>query len=298
MEAAFVNVVRPGDVVVVGVNGLFGERMCDVAGRLGAEVVRVEAPWGEPLDPEALLDAHPRPAVIAVVHAETSTGVRNDVDAARRRARATRCSWSTASRRSAASRSRSTAGGSTSPTAGPRSASACPRAWRRSRWATRARARLRRAAAVVVPRPRPDRRATSKARGGRTYHHTAPVSMIFALHAGLGVLLDEGLEASWARHEACGGALQDGLEKLGLRAGGPGGPPSAPAHHGLGARRPAGGMDEADVRGALLERYGIEIGAGVGPMAGRVWRIGCMGHTARRRNVELLLAALGEVLGR
>src|SRR5580658_2500021 len=80
MEAAFVNVVAPGDVVVVGVNGMFGERMCDVAGRLGAEVIKVDAPWGEPLDPQALLDAHPSPAVIALVHAETSTGVRNDVE--------------------------------------------------------------------------------------------------------------------------------------------------------------------------------------------------------------------------
>src|SRR6202035_6022030 len=80
MEAALVNVVHPGDVVVVGVNGLFGERMCEVAGRLDAQVVRVESPWGEPLDPEALLGAHPDPAVIALVHAETSTGVRNDIE--------------------------------------------------------------------------------------------------------------------------------------------------------------------------------------------------------------------------
>src|ERR1700674_461119 len=79
MEAAFVNLVGPGDVAVVGVNGLFGERMCEVAGRLGADVVRVEAPWGQPLPPEQLLAAHPAPAVIAVVHAETSTGVRNDI---------------------------------------------------------------------------------------------------------------------------------------------------------------------------------------------------------------------------
>jgi alanine-glyoxylate transaminase/serine-glyoxylate transaminase/serine-pyruvate transaminase len=79
MEAAFVNVVEPGDVVVVGVNGVFGERMVDVAGRCGADVVRVDAPWGQPVDPQALLDAHAEPKVIAVVHAETSTGVRNDI---------------------------------------------------------------------------------------------------------------------------------------------------------------------------------------------------------------------------
>src|SRR5213080_23872 len=80
MEAAFVNVVGPGDVVVIGVNGVFGERMCDVASRCGAEVVRVDADWGTPVEPDALLNAHPSPAIIAVVHAETSTGVRNDIE--------------------------------------------------------------------------------------------------------------------------------------------------------------------------------------------------------------------------
>jgi alanine-glyoxylate transaminase/serine-glyoxylate transaminase/serine-pyruvate transaminase len=132
--------------------------------------------------------------------------------------------------------------------------------------------------------------------GGRTYHHTAPVSMVFALHAGLGALLDEGLEASWARHAACGQALQTGLEKLGLEL-------VAPADHRLPQLTTVWvtddlGMTEAEVRAVLLQRYGIEIGAGVGVMAGRAWRIGCMGHTARLRNVELLLGALGEVLGR
>src|SRR5437016_2821113 len=78
MAAAFVNIIEPGDGVVVGVNGVFGARMCDVAGRCGAEVVRVDAPWGQPIDPQALIDAHPNPKMIAVVHAETSTGVRND----------------------------------------------------------------------------------------------------------------------------------------------------------------------------------------------------------------------------
>ncbi len=122
--------------------------------------------------------------------------------------------------------------------------------------------------------------------------------MIFSLHAGLGALLDEGLEASWARHERCGLLLQDGLEKMGLTL-------VAPPGHRLPQLTtvqvpedlPAG-VGEGDVRTTLLREFGIEIGAGVGPMAGRVWRIGCMGHTARVRNVELLLGALGEVLGR
>ncbi len=133
--------------------------------------------------------------------------------------------------------------------------------------------------------------------GGRTYHHTAPVSMVMALHAGLGVVLEEGLEAACARHRTCGRTLQAGLEKLGLRL-------VAPSDHRLPQLTTVwvpdalSGDGEAAVRRALLGRYGIEIGAGVGPMAGRVWRIGCMGHTARRRNVDLLLGALGEVLGR
>jgi alanine-glyoxylate transaminase/serine-glyoxylate transaminase/serine-pyruvate transaminase len=133
--------------------------------------------------------------------------------------------------------------------------------------------------------------------GGRTYHHTAPVSMIFALHAGLGVLLDEGLEAVWARHHACGQALQAGLEKLGFALVAPEGH-RLPQLTTVWVPDDLGDMTEAAVRAALLERYGIEIGAGVGVMAGRAWRIGCMGHTARLRNVELLLGALEEVLGR
>ncbi len=295
MEAAFVNVAGPGDVVVVGVNGLFGERMCEVAHRLGAEVVRVEAPWGEPLDPDAVLGAHRSPTVIALVHAETSTGVRNDVEeVARGKGDALLLvdavtslggipfdadGWGVDLVYSGTQKCLGVPPGLSPLTVSPA-----------------ARARLK------------DRPPSwyfdlgliaryVEGEGGRTYHHTAPVSMVFALHAGLGVLLEEGLEHAWARHGACGRALQAGLEKLGLGL-------VAPAHHRLPQLTTVwvpddlGVTGEADVRTALLHRYGIEIGAGVGPLAGRAWRIGCMGHTARLRNVELLLGALGEVLGR
>jgi alanine-glyoxylate transaminase/serine-glyoxylate transaminase/serine-pyruvate transaminase len=132
--------------------------------------------------------------------------------------------------------------------------------------------------------------------GARAYHHTAPIAMVYALHAGLGALLDEGLEASWARHAACGTALQDGLERLGWEL-------LAEKDHRLPElttvwvpldRLPAG-MDEAGARRALLDRYGIEVGGGLGEHAGKVWRIGCMGHTARMRNVTTLLGALEEL---
>ncbi len=128
--------------------------------------------------------------------------------------------------------------------------------------------------------------------GARTYHHTAPISMIYALHAGLGTLLDEGLEAAWNRHRACGEALQSGLEKLGLELFAEDGR-RLPELTTVWAPE---GIDEKAVRGRLLAEYGIEIGGGLGPLAGKGWRIGCMGHTARMRNVTLLLAALAEGL--
>jgi alanine-glyoxylate transaminase/serine-glyoxylate transaminase/serine-pyruvate transaminase len=294
MEASLVNLCNPGDVVVVGVNGLFGERMCEVAGRVGAEVVRVEAPWGAPLDPEEVVAAHRHPAVIALVHAETSTGVRNDVEAvARNKGDAVVVvdavtslggmpvdvdGWGIDVAYSGTQKCLGVAPGLAPLTVGER-----------------ARARLR----ERPPSWYLDLGLISRyvGAGTRTYHHTAPVSMIFSLHAGLGAVLDEGLEAAWARHETCGRALQDGLEKMGLRL-------VAPADHRLAQLTTVwvpddlSGAGEAQVRATLLERYGIEIGSGVGAMAGRAWRIGCMGHTARMRNVELVLSALGEVLGR
>jgi alanine-glyoxylate transaminase / serine-glyoxylate transaminase / serine-pyruvate transaminase len=134
--------------------------------------------------------------------------------------------------------------------------------------------------------------------GARAYHHTAPISMIYALHAGLGAVLDEGLDAAWARHAECGEQLQKGLQDLGFRL-------FAEEGHRLPELTtvwvpedlPAG-MDEAAVRRTLLDRYGIEVGGGLGAYAGKVWRIGCMGHTARPRNVTLLLGALAEILSR
>jgi alanine-glyoxylate transaminase/serine-glyoxylate transaminase/serine-pyruvate transaminase len=296
MEAAVINVVRPGEAVVVGVNGLFGERLCEVASRAGAKVVRVEAPWGEPLDPDALLGAHPSPSVIAVVHAETSTGVRNEIaplgagkgDALLLVDTVTSLGgipvevdgW-----------------GADLAYSGTQKCLGVPPGLAPLTVSDRARERL-------VERPPSwyfDLGLISRyveSRAGRTYHHTAPVAMIFALHAGLGALLDEGLIESWARHESCGRLLQDGLEKLGLELVAP---PQCRLPQLTTVRVPDDlptGASEADVRTALLERFGIEIGAGVGPMAGTVWRIGCMGHTARPRNVELLLGALGQLLGR
>ena len=290
MEACFVNLVGEGDVVVVGVNGLFGERMCDVAARCGAEVVRVDEAWGRAIDPQRLVDAHPSPAVIAVVHAETSTGVRNDVGplgAAKGDALLlVDCVTSL--------------GGIPVELdvwavdvaySGTQKCLGVPPGLAPLSMSERARERIR-------PRPQSwylDLGMIGEYVGSaRKYHHTAPVSMVYALHAGLGVLLDEGLENSWARHEECGRLLHEGLEKMGLEL-------FAQEGHRLPELttvRVPDGVDDAGVRRRLLERYGIEIGGGVGPLAGQVWRVGCMGNTARVRNVSLLLRALEEVLGR
>ncbi len=298
MEAAFVNLVHPGDVVVVGVNGLFGQRMVEVARRHGADVVEVLAPWGKPLDPGSLLAAHPDPAILAVVHAETSTGVRNEIaplGAGKGGAlllvdcvtslggiEVAVDDWGVDVAYSGTQKCLGVPPGLAPLTVSPR------------------------AGGRLVERPSSwyldlqllSQYVTAGRGGGRVYHHTAPVAMVAALHAGLGALLDEGLSASWERHAECGALLQDGLRKMGLELF------AADGHRlpqlttvTVPDELPAG-LDEAGVRRLLLERYGIEIGGGAGELAGRVWRIGCMGHTARRRNVLALLGALAEVLGR
>jgi alanine-glyoxylate transaminase/serine-glyoxylate transaminase/serine-pyruvate transaminase len=296
MEAAFVNFVRPGDPVVIGVNGLFGQRMCDVARRLGAEVVAVEAPWGEPLDPDAVLAAHGSPAMIALVHAETSTGVRNDIAAigAGKGGALLVVDMVT----SLGGIDAQVDGWSVDVAyGGSQKCLGAPPGLAPITVGDRARQRL-------LEQPSSwyfDLNLLSRyvdAREGRAYHHTAPVSMIYALHAALGVLLDEGLVSAWDRHQVCGELLQDGLVSMGLRL-------VAPPRHRLPQLTTVWvpddlvpGCDEALIRRSLLEDFGIEIGAGVGPLAGKAWRIGCMGHTASRRNVSLLLAALREILGR
>ena len=295
MEATFVNVLGPGDVVVVGVNGVFGERMCDVATRCGAEVVRVEADWGQPLQPGSLLGAHPSPKVIAVVHAETSTGVRNDIEpigAGKGTALLlVDCvtslggipleidAWGVDLAYSGTQKCLGVPPGLAPVTVSPAAVDAF----------------VERSPSWYLDFSMIADYVTGG--GVRTYHHTAPISMVYALHAGLGVLLDEGLEQVQERHRRCGERLQEGLVKRGFEL-------FAHEDHRLPELtsvyvpkdRLPDGLGEADVRNRLLGEYGIEIGGGLGPVSGEIWRIGCMGHTARERNVTLLLGALDEIL--
>ena len=254
MEAAFVNFVRPGDPVVIGVNGVFGERMCDVAARHGADVVRVDAPWGQPLDPATILAAHRAPTIIAVVHAETSTGVRNDVaplGAAKGDAllvvdmvtslggiEVDVDGWGVDVAYSGTQKCLGVPPGLSPFTASPRALERrveTPSSWYLD---------LGLLANYV----------NESGGGGRVYHHTAPVSMIAALHAGLGTLLEEGLTSAWARHAECGELLTDGLVKLGTGPARSGRAPPSATDHRPGPRRGRGGSGPPPAPRGLRDR--------------------------------------------
>jgi alanine-glyoxylate transaminase/serine-glyoxylate transaminase/serine-pyruvate transaminase len=293
MEAAFVNTVSPGDVVVVAVNGLFGERMVDVAGRHGADVVRVDHPWGTPVDAERVAAAHPSPKIIAAVHAETSTGVRSDIaalgavkgDALLLVDAVTSIGgielraddWGVDIGYAGTQKCLGVAPGLAPFTINDRAFER--RVERPSSWYLD----LGLLGGYV---------GEASGAGKRTYHHTAPTAMVASLHAGLRRIADEGLEKVWDRHAEAGRLLQDGLEEMGLELF---------AQEGsrlpeLTTVRVPDGVDSAAVRGYLLERHDIEIGAGVGEFASTVWRIGLMGHNARPDRVALVLAALQDAI--
>ncbi|HLV04524.1 alanine--glyoxylate aminotransferase family protein [uncultured Georgenia sp.] len=294
MEAAFVNTVGEGDVVVVAVNGLFGERMCEVARRCGAEVVRVDHEWGRPIDPERVAAAHPAPKVIAAVHAETSTGVRSDI-AALGQLKGDALLLVDAVTSIGGTELRADAWGVDVAYAGSQKCLGTPPGL--APFTINERAFARR---VETPRSwYLDLGLLGGYVGGatggkRTYHHTAPTAMVLSLHGALRRILDEGLPAVWERHTRAGERLQQGLQEMGLELF---------AQEGyrlpqLTTVRVPDGVESAAVRAELLERYDIEIGAGVGPYADTVWRIGLMGPNAGDDTVALVLAALGDVLGR
>jgi alanine-glyoxylate transaminase/serine-glyoxylate transaminase/serine-pyruvate transaminase len=295
MEACLVSLLEPGDVAIVGVNGYFGERLCEVAKRAGATVKRVEAPWGSALDPEALLAARrrsPEARLVAVVHAETSTGVRNEVAPLQALQETDTLflldavtslggipvevdGWGVDACYSATQKCLGAPPGLSPVTLSERAA---------ARVAGRASA----PASFYLDLGLLDAYLGDPHR----YHHTISASLLYALHAGLGRVLDEGLEAVWERHARVGGQLQEVLPGIGYEV-------IAPDGHRLPqltAARLPDGIDDAGGRKILREEFGIEVGGGLGPFAGKAWRIGLMGHAARERSVVTLLGAL-TVLG-
>ena len=298
MEACFVNLVEPGDKVIICENGVFGGRMKSVTERIGGQVVSVQQEWGRAVDPaavEAALDANPDAKVLAFVHAETSTGALSDAQALCALAQARGVLTIVDAVTSVGGVPLEVdAWGIDALYSGSQKCLSCPPGLSPVTMSERAVAAIQARKAPVSSWFLDMGQVLSywSGEGKRAYHHTAPVNALYGLHEALLIVLEEGLEATWARHRAAHEQLVSGLGEMGLELL----VPEAERIPELNAVKIPDGADDAAVRGALLNTHGIEIGAGLGPMAGKVWRIGCMGHTARLRNVTLLLAALDEIL--
>ncbi|RMH18151.1 MAG: alanine--glyoxylate aminotransferase family protein [Acidobacteria bacterium] len=294
MEAAVVNLIEPGERMIVGVIGYFGDRMLEIARRAGADVYAVEVPWGETLAPRQIaeaLDRHPGTKVVGVVHAETSTGAEQPLDeisAIVHDAGALLVVDAVASLggidvRVDDQRIDACYSGSQKCLSGP--PGLAPVTFSPA------------AVEAILNRATPVRSwyldmslIQGYWGGSRSYHHTAPINMTYALYEALAVILEEGLDQRLARHQLSHRALRAGLEALGLRY------VSSRPLAVLNAVAVPEGVDDQRVRRRLLAEYGIEVGAGLGPFAGKVWRIGIMGESCRRQNVILVLAALEALL--
>ena len=298
MEACFVNLLEPGDEVVVGVNGVFGTRMVDIVGRCGATAVTVEAPWGRVIDPQdikAALQRCKRPKVVSVVHAETSTGAwqpLEEISAATHAAGALLVVDTVTSL--AGCPVRVDEWGIDACYSGTQKCLSCPPGLSPITFGARALDVLRQRKTKVQSWYL-DLTMIEKYWGAeRVYHHTAPISMNYALYEALRLVEEEGLETRWRRHERNHHALKAGLAAIGL-------PIASQENHQLwtlNSVRVPQGVDDAAVRTALLQEFNIEIGAGLGPLKGQTWRIGLMGESSTVANVMLVLTALERVLPR
>lgn len=298
MEACLVNLLEPGDTAIVGVNGVFGTRMADIVARCGATPVPIEAPWGRIIEPEMVqvaLGQYPHAKLVALVHAETSTGAWQPLEAIGAMVRAAGAlfvvdavtslggcplrvdDWHIDAAYSGTQKCLSAPPGLAPLTFGPRALEALGR--RRT----------------PVQSWYLDLSMIAQYWGAeRVYHHTAPISMSYGLLEALRLVHEEGLAARWARHERHHRALCAGLAALGL---------SLAAQEGhrlwmLNCVRIPDGVDDLAVRRALLAECQLEIGGGLGPMKGQVWRIGLMGESSTPANVLLALHALERVLPR
>lgn len=296
MEASLCNFIEPGDDVLVAINGYFGERLSEMAGRYGARVTRLERPWGEVFDPDEIEEAlrGRNYKLLALVHAETSTGALQPeigaiASAAHRHGALLVLDtvtslgglpvrideWEVDVAYSGSQKSLSAPPGLAPITVSPR------------------------AREVLESRESPvgnwylDLSLVSKYWGQeRTYHHTAPVTMNYALRESLRLVAEEGLEARFERHRANARRLWDGLAALDISL-------LVPSEHRLptlSTPRIPVGVEDLPLRRHLLKAYNLEIAGGFGPLAGQIWRIGLMGYSSRMENVALLLAALENAL--
>jgi alanine-glyoxylate transaminase/serine-glyoxylate transaminase/serine-pyruvate transaminase len=295
METCLVNLLEPGDKIIVCVAGFFGTRQVEVAQRTGAQVVRLDVPWGTVFDLNQIRDAlsKHRPKVLSIVHAETSTGAWQPLDQVGKLCHefgtllavdavtSLGCiplhldAWEIDAVYSCTQKGLSCPPGLSPVSFGPRAVEAIgKRKTKVQSWYFDA---------TMVQKYWSD---------DRFYHHTAPITMIYAIREGLRLLLEEGLQARWDRHFRNHRALKAGLLAMGLEY-------SAVEGHQLpqlNAVKVPAGVDDLTVRKMLLSDFGIEIGGGLGEFKGKVWRIGLMGHNSRPKCVLLALAALEQCL--
>ncbi len=297
MEAAVVNLIEPGDRAVIGVAGVFGGRMAEVARRAGAEVVTVEVEFGQRLEVEALRAAVAgKPTkLIGLVHAETSTGMLQPLEGLSDLAAETDSLLLVDAVTSLAGHPIDVgASGIDALYSGTQKCLSCPPGLAPLYLSERALAVLRGRKFPVQSWYLDLGLIESYWGAERAYHHTAPINMLYALHEALRLVHAEGLEARYERHARTARAAVAGLSELGLM-------PKVPAERRLNPLTSVAipeGVDDAAVRGRLLHEWGIEIGGGLGPWKGAAWRIGLMGAGSRRANVESLTAALANALGR
>ena len=298
MECVAVNLLEPGDEAIVAVNGVFGTRMKDVMERCGAKVHPLEATWGECIELDQVKQAlinHPKSKLVALIHAETSTGAHQSLAGFADVIHAHNALFVVDAVTSLGGHElRVDDWGIDAIYSGTQKCLSCPPGLSPVSFGPRALAAMDARKAKVqswyldVAMLR--KYYTGGGGGGRVYHHTAPINMTYALHEALAIVLEEGLDARIERHAQMHLRLRAGLEAMGLHY--------IPKHslHTLNCIGIPAGADDAGVRRRLLEEYGIEIGAGLGPMAGKAWRIGLMGHGATVRNVDLVLTALRHIL--
>lgn len=296
METLFANLIEPGDRALIGVNGVFGTRMVDVAGRCGAEVHTVEAPWGRIVDPDQLAETIRRiePAVVALVHAETSTGVHQPVEGIGEVAHQHGALFLLDCVTSLGGMPvRLDDWGVDGAYSGTQKCLSCPPGLSPVSLSPRALERLERRTHKVQSWYLDLSMVKSYWGSDRAYHHTAPINMLYALHEALAIVLEEGLEARFARHREVHESLCAGLGEFGMEL------ISQEGHRlpMLNAVSIPDGVEDAPTRRRLLLDEGIEVGGGLGKFAGKAWRIGLMGHAARPANVEALFAALRRLLG-
>jgi alanine-glyoxylate transaminase/serine-glyoxylate transaminase/serine-pyruvate transaminase len=296
METAFVNMLEPGDLVIVGVNGVFGKRMVDVSERAGARVVTVEAAWGEPLDVGQLVEAHeanPDARLLAVVHAETSTGVLQPLDELGEYLGGTDTLFLVDTVTSLGGVPVNVdARGIDVAYSGTQKCLSVPPGLSPVTLSGRASERLGSRKQKVQSWYLDLSMIGSYWGSERVYHHTAPINALYGLHEGLRAILEEGLDTRYKRHENLGRSLQNGLVERGLALL-VDEPYRLPQ---LTSVRIPDGADDKGFRKALLDEFGIEIGGGLGPLAGKIWRVGLMGETCSEENVTLFLGALDQLL--